>query len=123
MLECFMVSWSTFRQFGIFDGHLVYIVVYFPCFGMLYQEKSGNPDCVDQCLHFRQTVEERVFPTYLAGLDDRLRCTPSAQHLLLKLTSCCISTVPPFYFIPIHKNAFQGKSCQDASNMLAIPRA
>jgi hypothetical protein len=26
--------------FGIFCGHLVY----FPCFGILYQEKSGNPD-------------------------------------------------------------------------------
>jgi hypothetical protein len=31
---------------GIFYGHLVYFMAIwyiFPCFGMLYQEKSGNP--------------------------------------------------------------------------------
>jgi hypothetical protein len=31
---------------GIFYGHLVYFMVIwyiFPCFGMLYKEKSGNP--------------------------------------------------------------------------------
>jgi hypothetical protein len=32
--------WSIRRLFGTFGGHLVY----FPRFGMLYQEKSGNPD-------------------------------------------------------------------------------
>jgi hypothetical protein len=35
------------RLFGIFCGHWVYfmVVLYiFPRFGMLYQEKSGNPD-------------------------------------------------------------------------------
>jgi hypothetical protein len=33
-------------KFRIFYGHLLYfvvILVYFPRFGMLYQEKSGNP--------------------------------------------------------------------------------
>jgi hypothetical protein len=32
-LACFMAIWW-------FSGHLAY----FPSFGMLYQEKSGNPD-------------------------------------------------------------------------------
>jgi hypothetical protein len=32
---------NTFQPFGRFDGHLVYFVVI--RFGMLYQEKSGNP--------------------------------------------------------------------------------
>jgi hypothetical protein len=36
-----------FIIFGIFYGHLVYFVVIwyiYPRFGMLYHEKSGNPD-------------------------------------------------------------------------------
>jgi hypothetical protein len=31
--------WYILRHFGIFCGHLVY----FPRFGILYHEKSGNP--------------------------------------------------------------------------------
>jgi hypothetical protein len=41
-----MVIWSISLPFEIFHGHLVYfvaILVYFSNFGMLYQEKSGNP--------------------------------------------------------------------------------
>jgi hypothetical protein len=34
---CFMAKWYILWPFGIFRGHLVY-------FGILYQEKSGNPD-------------------------------------------------------------------------------
>jgi hypothetical protein len=30
-----------------FCGHTVYFMVYFSCFGMLYQEKSGNPGVVE----------------------------------------------------------------------------
>jgi hypothetical protein len=40
MLVYFMTIWSILLPFGIFCGHLVY----FPSFGMLYQEKSGNTD-------------------------------------------------------------------------------
>jgi hypothetical protein len=42
----FMDVSSILLPFGIFCGHLVYfvvILVYFSHFGMLYQEKSGNP--------------------------------------------------------------------------------
>jgi hypothetical protein len=41
-----MDIWSILLPFGILYGHLVYFVVIwyaFPRFGMLYQEKSGNP--------------------------------------------------------------------------------
>jgi hypothetical protein len=48
MLVYFMDTWSILRSFvigilltfGIVRGNLVY----FPRFGILYQEKSGNPD-------------------------------------------------------------------------------
>jgi hypothetical protein len=39
ILEYFMTIWSILRPLEIFYGHLVY----FPRFGILYQEKSGNP--------------------------------------------------------------------------------
>jgi hypothetical protein len=41
-----MAIWSIFRPLGIFYGTLVYFVVIwyiFTRFGMLKQEKSGNP--------------------------------------------------------------------------------
>jgi hypothetical protein len=46
MLEKFMVIWSILLPFRILYDHLVYFVViwvHFSRFGMLYQEKSGNP--------------------------------------------------------------------------------
>jgi hypothetical protein len=47
MLVYFMAIWSTYITaiwyilwpFGVFYGFLVYLY----CFGMLYQDKSGNP--------------------------------------------------------------------------------
>jgi hypothetical protein len=41
-LVYFMAIGNTLWPIGIFCGHLVY----FPCFGMLYEEKSGNPETV-----------------------------------------------------------------------------
>jgi hypothetical protein len=41
-----MDPWSISRSFVIFYGHLVQFVIIwyiFSCFGILYQEKSGNP--------------------------------------------------------------------------------
>jgi hypothetical protein len=47
MFVFFMAIGSILRPFGIFYGHLVdfvaILVLWFPRFGMLYQEKSGNP--------------------------------------------------------------------------------
>jgi hypothetical protein len=46
-LVYFTDIWSILRTFGLFYGHLVYSFPFwwyiFLCFGMLYQEKSGNP--------------------------------------------------------------------------------
>jgi hypothetical protein len=42
----FMIIWSILRPLEIFYGHLVYFVVIWYIsrrFGILYQEKSGNP--------------------------------------------------------------------------------
>jgi hypothetical protein len=42
-----MDIWSILLLFDIFNVHLVYFVLIwyiFPWFGILYQEKSGNPD-------------------------------------------------------------------------------
>jgi hypothetical protein len=46
ILAYFINIWSLLRPLEIFYGHLVYFVVIryiFPRFGILYQEKSGNP--------------------------------------------------------------------------------
>jgi hypothetical protein len=46
ILAYFMTIWPSLRSLKIFYGHLVYFVVIwyiFPHFGILYQEKSGNP--------------------------------------------------------------------------------
>jgi hypothetical protein len=45
----FMAIWSILQPFGIFCGNVVYFMVIwytFPHFGMLSQEKSGNPGAV-----------------------------------------------------------------------------
>jgi hypothetical protein len=46
MMVLFMDTWSILRSFVTFYGHLVQLVVIgytFSRFGILYQEKSGNP--------------------------------------------------------------------------------
>jgi hypothetical protein len=63
-LACLTVIWSILWAFGIFCGHLVYFMdiwcilwpfgrfygrlVYFYRFGMLCQEKSGNPALIPE---------------------------------------------------------------------------
>jgi hypothetical protein len=57
LLVYFTAIWSILRPYGLFYGLLVYFVAiwysllqlgtYFPRFGMLYQEKSGNPALTD----------------------------------------------------------------------------
>jgi hypothetical protein len=45
MFVYFMAIWNSFRQFGIFYRHLLFLVFWytFARLGNLYQEKSGNP--------------------------------------------------------------------------------
>jgi hypothetical protein len=51
-LVYFVAIWYILWPFGIFCGHLAYLLyvhlVYFSRFGMLDQEKSGNPDWLRQ---------------------------------------------------------------------------
>jgi hypothetical protein len=48
ILISFMAIWYSLWPFALFYGSLVYFVViyviYYPHFGILYHEKSGNPD-------------------------------------------------------------------------------
>jgi hypothetical protein len=49
----FTATWYMLWPYGIFYGHLVI----FPCFGILYQGKSGNPaqkQSVEICLQHCQ---------------------------------------------------------------------
>jgi hypothetical protein len=46
MLIYFLAIWNILRTFDTFYGHLghlVFIWYIFPAFGIVYQEKSGNP--------------------------------------------------------------------------------
>jgi hypothetical protein len=66
-----MTIWNTLRPFGIFYDHLVHFVLIwyiFSGFGIMYQEKSGNPICDPASLAFfkRDTTElERHLKMYL----------------------------------------------------------
>jgi hypothetical protein len=77
MLVYFVAIWSILQPFGIFCGHLVYIfviwyicgifygyLVYFSRFGILYQEKSGNPA--------RAEPTEIIVFNFFAGVDKRV---------------------------------------------------
>jgi hypothetical protein len=73
ILEYFMTIWSILRPFEISFGHLVYFVVIWyisPRFGILYQEKSGNPGVVfmkmNKFLHTHlETTEQRFANKFL----------------------------------------------------------
>jgi hypothetical protein len=58
-----MTIWSFLRQLEIFYGHLVYFVVIWyicPRFGILGQEKSGNPEEKEPTIIFFTNVLARV---------------------------------------------------------------
>jgi hypothetical protein len=48
MLVYFVATLNNIQLFGMFHGRLVYLVAIFPVFGILYQEKSGNPAALKQ---------------------------------------------------------------------------
>jgi hypothetical protein len=63
ILVYFIIIWSFLRPLEIFYGHLVYFVVNWyisPRFGILHQEKSGNPDGrTKQSLH-GELIQEKL---------------------------------------------------------------
>jgi hypothetical protein len=66
ILVYFMTIWSILRMLDIFYGHLVYFVVIwyiFPRFGILDQEKSGNPgEASLRCSYTSLTKVKRMGP-------------------------------------------------------------
>jgi hypothetical protein len=57
-----MTFWTIIGPLEIFYGHLVYFVVIwyiFPRFGILDQEKSGNPD-LQQVIHIVEIMVRAV---------------------------------------------------------------
>jgi hypothetical protein len=66
MLVYFMSFWSILRPLEILYGHLVnFVVIWYilPRFGMLYQEKSGNPEVKATILHSR-VVGDHLRPVF-----------------------------------------------------------
>jgi hypothetical protein len=78
ILVDFMTIWSILRPLQIFYGHLVYLVVIwyiFPRFGILDQEKSGNPDpnttpvLIDRRLLHRDTTQgDQTWQNFAQGV-------------------------------------------------------
>jgi hypothetical protein len=67
----FMDIWLILRTFYLFYVHLVYFVLVwykFPCVGILYQEKSGDP-AVDALAPIKTSlpehIQQRLFCLYL----------------------------------------------------------
>jgi hypothetical protein len=64
-LVYFIAIWYILWPFGIFYGHLLqFIAISWP-FGMLYQEKSGNPGSVTFKSNFCLRVPKCPTPCYL----------------------------------------------------------
>jgi hypothetical protein len=85
----FMASWSILLPFGTVCGLLIYFaiyLVYFSGFGMLYQEKSGNPAV--QQFHFRMDEKES------GGQKQKSICESSPHPPLFPvfaITNTCVS--------------------------------
>jgi hypothetical protein len=61
-VDYFMVIWNIVKPFGIFYGSLVILWsfgVFSPRFGILYKEKSGNPEKTERCLR-RKNIKVRM---------------------------------------------------------------
>jgi hypothetical protein len=95
MLVNFMDNWSILRLFGTSYGILSGNLVYFPNFGMLYQEKSGIPvipivlqtnlsdafkKLLRAILNFTPGPQGRVSPL---GVNLAPSFTPRGEHSLL----------------------------------------
>jgi hypothetical protein len=53
ILEDFIANCNISQPLGIFCGHLIHFMVvrFFPRFGMLHQQKSGNPAAPDSAIN------------------------------------------------------------------------
>jgi hypothetical protein len=63
MLMYFMDIWNISRTFGIFYDrlvHFVFILVHISGFGIVHQEKSGNPGCDSMERKVEHLLSERI---------------------------------------------------------------
>jgi hypothetical protein len=67
MMLQILVIWNILRPLGIFKGHLVILYtfgIFFPRFGILCQEKSGNPGSGHSAV-----AENAMMPVVLANFN------------------------------------------------------
>jgi hypothetical protein len=83
ILVYFMANWSILRPLEIFYGHLVYFVVLwynFPRFGILDQEKSGNP-ALDSTLYRQQAFSAYLEAIKLLRTNQKpIKCVDCFEH-------------------------------------------
>jgi hypothetical protein len=95
ILEHFRTILSILRPLEIFYGQFVYIcghLVYFPRFGILYQEKSGNPAWDGFCIIYPRTVWMK-YSTFFYVLQKTLCLHSLAQWRHEKLQSGANPTI------------------------------
>jgi hypothetical protein len=85
MLIYFMAIWNILQTFGIFYDHLVhfvFILCSFGTFGIIHQEKSGNPGALfDRQLSF----DRQLIP-----VGERMRCSVVVSVVVISLLSACM---------------------------------
>jgi hypothetical protein len=89
-LVSFLVIWSISRSFGTFCGHLVnFIAIWyiFPRFGILYQEKSGNPAENSKKIVFK--VRIGCLPTCVRG--SPCSVSPGANPTIAEFTATTLA--------------------------------
>jgi hypothetical protein len=88
-LVYFTTIWSILWPFGIFWGHMV-CNLFFPHFGMLHQEKSGNP-CFG--LFVFLLCGPRLFCTFWWTQHPRKPPRPNVSPFSLKSSHACRSFI------------------------------
>jgi hypothetical protein len=88
-LVYFMAIGSILRPLGIICGHMVYFMVIwysFPRFGMLHQEKSGNP-CFEAHAYVERNFEQEGWIGRLTRAEHREKCQKLFQRFQEEFSS------------------------------------
>jgi hypothetical protein len=111
-----MTIWSILRAFDIFYDHLVYFVVIWNIssrFGILDQEKSGNPD-VYLNLGISQFGYVCIYVRYNGKLSpDKMspdKMSPDKMSLVMKQTKCLPTKCLPTKMPPSQNVSFKNVS-------------
>jgi hypothetical protein len=91
ILVSFMTIWSVLWPLEIFHGHLVYFVVIgfiFTRFGILYQEKSCNPDMDAFSYKVLETFKKKFKSKRFKSIQNETKISiQSKEDLLIIFTS------------------------------------